>query len=117
MKDNLLAIADAFGNAPLSAVMRDALARPLPGGAGPSEALKFFGDKIEEVQAVIAPTIVAIDEMLPGFRQWLDTSGYGDDRFMITALVQLTACLEKLGKPVDNRRRIPKGIDRPVVLQ
>jgi hypothetical protein len=117
MKDNLLTLADAFGNAPLSAVMRDALTRPLPGGAGASEALKFFGDKIEEVQAIIAPTILAVDEMLPGFRTWLNTSGYGDDRYMIVALMQLTACLQKLGKPVDNRRKIPKGIDRPVVLQ
>jgi hypothetical protein len=36
---------------------------------------------------------------------------------MITALLQLTVCLDQLGKPVDNRRKIPKGIDRPVVLQ
>lgn len=117
MKQELLAIADAFKDRELSAVMRQAFARPLPGGAGPSEALRFFGQDLGEVQLAIAPAILALDEMLPGFRAWLDASGYGDDRYMITALLQIVALLERLGAPVDNRRKIPGGIDRPVVLQ
>jgi hypothetical protein len=92
-----LRIADAFRDERISRLAHAAM--PVPHGGGAAGAIRFFGAHFEAVHALIAPTIASIDEMAPGFAAWLRSTGYGDDRHMIIALLAITNRLEKMPKP------------------
>lgn len=99
MIPQFLRVCDAFGDPRLASMARETVAKSVPHGGGSIEAMKFFGDDLTAVLFVIAPVITSLDEMIPGFRDWLETSKYGDDRFMIGTLFAIADKLEKMPKP------------------
>ena len=104
MIKDLLRVADAFGDPKVSLTMHEALRAPLPHGGGVAAAMQHFGDQLEIVLRRIAPTVAAVDEMLPGFTAWLAETGFGDDRFMLDALLSLTDRLDRMPAPLRFQR-------------
>lgn len=83
-----------------------------PIGGGFEGAKKHFGASLEAMLALSAPVVTAIDGMLFGFKTWLDVSRFGDDRFMIEALVEIADHLAKFSKPASARSR-PAALGPP----
>lgn len=102
MIPELIHIADAF-NPRIGALMRRALEDRKPQGI--AVAMKQFGKDLPSVCKRCEPTVEAIDQMVSGFKVWLDTSGYGDDRRMIAALLAITDRLD--GMPTPYRPPVP----------
>jgi hypothetical protein len=96
---DFLRVCDAFRDPRLSSMAREAVYKTVPHGGGSIEAMKFYGDNLTAVLLVIAPVITSLDEMIPGFRNWLETSGYGDDRYMLGTLFAIADKLEQMPKP------------------
>lgn len=100
---DLLIIADAFKDPVISRKMRQAVEPPLPHGGGPAATVKFFGKDLGVVLQMCGPAIAAIDEMVPGFRGWLETTGFIEDRLMLGALFAIVNRLEAMPKPRKKR--------------
>jgi hypothetical protein len=111
MRPELLIVAQAFGPK-VFGLMRDALQGAEPRGGGIEETRKFFGENFEAACYVCAPVVVAIDNMVPGFKDWLEVTGYGDDRLMMVACLEIANALARRSKPADARSR-PDGIPLP----
>ena len=110
---DLQILADALGPK-IGRMMRLALSGgEKPIGGGVAEAMKYFGDNLTVVLKLIAPAIEAIDDMLPGFRLWLDATGYGDDRFMLKTLQEIVNALERMPKLLSKPRLKPAQFARP----
>jgi hypothetical protein len=105
---DLVIIADACGT---GASMRDALEGG-PHGGGVEGAMRYFGDGYDAACIVVAPVAVAINRMLPGFRDWLETTRYGDDRYMMVACMEIGNYLAQYRRPTDARMR-PDWIPPP----
>lgn len=81
----LTAAADAAGfKARL--LMASAIERGAPRDHGRA-ARAYFGRELETVLALISPLLTAMNKGIPGFNEWLDRTGYGDDVLMIRALL------------------------------
>ncbi len=79
-----------------------------PRGGGPDELLRHFGKDHEAAMAVATPVAVALDGMIPGFKDWLNHSGFGDDKLMILTLLSIANYLARFPKPKDARTRPAK---------
>lgn len=108
---DLIIIADACG---AGSSMRAALEGG-PHGGGTEEAMRYFGDGWEAACAVVAPVVVAINRMVPGFRDWLEQTRYGDDRYMMVACMEIANHLANYRRPSDARMR-PDWIPPPRYL-
>jgi hypothetical protein len=105
---DLITVADACGT---GASMREALEGG-PHGGGIEETMRFFGDGYEAARVVCAPVVVAINRMVPGFREWLETTRYGDDRYMMVACMEIGNHLANYRRPANERMR-PDRIPPP----
>jgi hypothetical protein len=85
--------------------MRRALESGSPHGGGADEIKRFFGAELEGVLRLTATVVAAVDEMVPGFVDWLNHSGYGDDKFMVLALVDIAEGLATYRRPSNERQR------------
>jgi hypothetical protein len=106
----LTMIVDCFGDRELSAEVREATCRGVPHGGGKVVAFQYFGPHLETTLRAVAPVIMSLDEMVPGFRDWIETSGYGDDRYMLTLLHKIANRLENMPKP-GRRELLRRGIE------
>ena len=109
MIGDVIAIADAFKDPRIARKMRHALTPPHPHGGGPNATVKFFGKDLGIVLQMCRPAIAAIDEMVPGFCAWLETTRYIEDRFMLEALFAIVNKLEAMPKPGRRRPLIVAG--------
>ena len=80
----------------------------VPRGGGPDELLRHFGKDHEAAMAVATPVAVALDGMIPGFKDWLCHTGFGDDKLMVLTLLSIANYLAKFPKPKDARTRPAK---------
>src|SRR6266852_3501673 len=112
----LARIADAMGEVvPGSSIpekMRLALQDGRPRGGGFEGAKLKFGVEFEAMAHLAAPVVTAVDGMLPGFQLWLEVTRFGDDHFMISAMVEIANKLTGMKKPSDARQR-PNTIRLP----
>jgi hypothetical protein len=111
MRPDLMTLAASFGPR-IEGLMKEALQSGDPRGGGIEETRKFFGQNFEAACYVVAPVVVAIDNMVPGFKDWLEVTGYGDDRYMMVACLEIANALARRRKPADARSR-PDGIPLP----
>jgi hypothetical protein len=51
------------------------------------EAKRYFGDETDTVLELVRPLVIQLNAGMPGFNEWLDRTGYGDDVDMIRALL------------------------------
>jgi hypothetical protein len=61
-----------------------------PSKRGAAEAQAWYGDKLPAILRLLDPMIIALNNGIPGFSEWLDRTGYGNDCTMIRALVAWT---------------------------
>jgi hypothetical protein len=61
-----------------------------PSKRGAAEAQAWYGDKLPAICKLLDPMIVALNNGIPGFSEWLDRTRYGNDLTMIRALVAWT---------------------------
>ena len=111
MVPELIRIGDAMGGK-ISLLMRAALEKGEPYGGGLEEAIKYFGQHFEAVLALSAPVAVALDEMVPGFRVWIEKTKFQEDKFMLMALVEIANYLAQYRRPSDARIR-PDSLPPP----
>lgn len=90
----LIEYANEFGN-PVADLVRTALDQGTPMGGGADEAVRYFGKSIAEIGYITAPLVTALSGMIDGFVEWLELTGFGDDRFLIKAFI---VWAEVLGK-------------------
>jgi hypothetical protein len=85
MRHALRAAAQAAGSK-ARMLMENALGRPAlrDGGCG---AQAYFGGEIDTVLELVRPLVIQLNAGMPGFNEWLDRTGYGDDVDMIRALL------------------------------
>jgi hypothetical protein len=83
-----------------------------PHGGGVEAAMRHFGKEFDAVRVVVAPVVVAINRMVPGFRDWLEETRYGDDLYMMRALMDIANYLGRYRRPADARMR-PDWIPPP----
>lgn len=69
--------------------MRKALSNG-PSKNGAADAQAWYGDKLPAILKLCDPIIIAMNNGIPGFSEWLDQTGYGNDCTMIRALVAWT---------------------------
>lgn len=81
----LTAAADSAG-VKARLLMANALDRLPPYDQGLA-AKNYFGRELETVLALTGPLLTAMNAGIPGFNEWLDRTGYGDDVLMIRALL------------------------------
>jgi hypothetical protein len=82
-------MAAAKGAGPKAAVlMTHALANG-PSKEGLPEAVRYFGSeqKLQQVIKLMDPMMFALNGGMPGFSEWLDRTGFGNDCTMIRALL------------------------------
>lgn len=101
---DLVALAGAAGEAS-GRLMREALEGGVPHSGGKDEAARYFGEHYVAVSRVCAPVVIAIDGMIPGFSDWLNHTGFGDDKLMLLALMEMASSLAKYRRPSDARMR------------
>lgn len=77
-----------------------------PSRNGVAESKAFFGDDLPLVLKLLDPTIIALNQGMPGFSQWLDRTGYSNDVTMIRALY---AWIEHQDK-IDAGERLRHGL-------
>lgn len=58
-----------------------------PDRKGAAEAIRYFGNDLETKLAMTAPIIDGLEVTIPGFKKWLELTGYGNDRRMIQGFV------------------------------
>lgn len=58
-----------------------------PSSGGAEEASRWFGESLPEVIDALSPMIIALNNGMPGFSEWLDRTGYGNDLTMMRALL------------------------------
>jgi hypothetical protein len=61
-----------------------------PSKRGAAEAQAWYGDRLPAICKLLDPMIVALNNGIPGFSEWLERTGYGNDLTMIRALVAWT---------------------------
>jgi hypothetical protein len=68
-------------------LIRNALeAGPSRGGA--EESIKYFGDKLDLKLKLTAEIVDALEISAPGFKKWLQLTGFGNDKMMIRGFVE-----------------------------
>jgi hypothetical protein len=115
MESDLLKIADSVADETgghQGDSMRTALSGGAPRAGGAVEIKRFFGDELEGVLRLCATVVAAIDGMVPGFVDWLNHTGYGDDKLMVLALIDIAEGLATYRRPSGERRR-PDSIAPP----
>lgn len=66
--------------------LRNSLANgPSRGGYG--ESARHFGKEFDVKLKLTAPIVEACEISLPGFRRWLNATGFGNDKTMIKAFI------------------------------
>lgn len=122
MRHALTAAAQASG--PKSrALMAAALERrPKPSLAARAESDRFFGGRTKLMAAMhgMAPMIYSLEAGMPGFSDWLNRSGYGDDLLMIRALlawIEEDPDLCKVAVTGQDQLRELAAMDRPADTQ
>ena len=58
-----------------------------PSRGGGAEAMAFFGSEIDVKLKLTAPLIDGIEINAPGFKKWLQATGFGNDLRMIRGFV------------------------------
>jgi hypothetical protein len=112
--ERLVEISDALGE-PAAGKMRDALSIRVPRNGAREETIRYFGQNFQAMCAVCRPVLVALDDMVPGFRHWLETTGFGDDRDFLLAIHAMANHLARMKRPSDARMR-PDHIPLPRFL-
>jgi hypothetical protein len=112
--ERLVEISDALGE-PAAGRMRDALSIGVPRNGAREETIQYFGENFQAICAVCRPVFVALDGMVPNFRNWMETTGFGDDRDFLLAIYAMANQLAKLKRPSDARMR-PDNIPPPRFL-
>lgn len=85
----VLTHASRFAGVKGERLMRKALTDG-PSKRGKAETQAWYGDRLPAICKLLDPMIVALNNGIPGFSEWLDRSGYGNDCTMIRALVAWT---------------------------
>ncbi len=106
------AFADTMPGSDIAEKMRLALQDGRPRGGGVEGARLRFGTDFDAMAHLAAPMVQALDEMIPDFALWLELTRFGDDHFMIAALVAMAGRLTGMNKPSDARQR-PDHIPLP----
>jgi hypothetical protein len=82
----LLEAVRTLGGATAAFHIRNALDNgPRPGGA--LEAMKYFGAELDVKLALTAQIVDALEISVPGFKKWLNLTGFGNDKTMIKGFV------------------------------
>lgn len=86
-------------------LMESVLGRRALGDRGMA-AQAYFGTEIDSALELVRPLIIQLNSGMPGFNEWLDRTGYGDDVDMIRALL---AWCEHNPMVADVARRLQHG--------
>jgi hypothetical protein len=58
-----------------------------PSRGGATEAMKYFGSELDLKLALTAEIVDALEISVPGFKKWLNLTGFGNDKTMIKGFV------------------------------
>ncbi len=58
-----------------------------PSSGGVKEAMEYFGDELDLKLKLTAGVVDGIEVSLPGFKKWLELTGFGNDKTMIRGFV------------------------------
>lgn len=79
------AVASRGGNRARRLIARALQDNPSRGGV--AESVRFFGDGLQEKLAVTAQIVDGLEITTPGFKRWLELTGFGNDVTMIRGFV------------------------------
>lgn len=66
-----------------------------PSYRGAAETMEYFGARMQEVMVLTAPIVDTLEVAMPGFKAWLEISGFGNDKTMFKGFVKWAEHREK----------------------
>jgi hypothetical protein len=88
-------------NAAASFHIRNALANG-PSRGGVDESIKYFGADLNIKLALTAEIVDALEISAPGFKKWLELTGFANDKTMIRGFVEWAEFKNGRGKVMTN---------------
>jgi hypothetical protein len=73
-----------------------------PSRGGAAESIKFFGNELDVKLALTAEIVDALEISAPGFKKWLELTGFGNDKTMICGFVEWAEFKNGRGKVMTN---------------
>lgn len=66
-----------------------------PSLKGAAETMEYFGSRLDEVMTLTAPIVDTLEVAMPGFKRWLEITGFGNDKTMFKGFVKWAENREK----------------------
>lgn len=66
-----------------------------PSRQGAAETMAYFGERMKEVMVLTAPIVDTLEVAMPGFKRWLEVTGFGNDKTMFKGFVKWAENREK----------------------
>jgi hypothetical protein len=73
-----------------------------PSRGGVDESITFFGDELSVKLALTAEIVDALEISVPGFKKWLELTGFANDKTMIRGFVEWAEFKNGRGKVMTN---------------
>ena len=77
-----------------------------PSRGGAAEAMQFFGAELDVKLHLTAEIVDALEISAPGFKKWLQLTGFGNDKTMIRGFVEWAEFKKGWGKVMTNLAEI-----------
>jgi hypothetical protein len=77
-----------------------------PSRGGADESIKFFGAELDVKLALTAEIVDALEISAPGFKKWLELTGFANDKTMIRGFVEWAEFKNGRGKVMTNLAEI-----------
>lgn len=77
-----------------------------PSRGGAAEAMQFFGTELDLKLALTAEIVDALEISAPGFKKWLQLTGFGNEKTMIRGFVEWAEYKNGRGKVMTNLAEI-----------
>ena len=74
-----------------------------PSAGGAAEAMKYFGAELDIKLKISAGVVDGVEVSLPGFKKWLEMTGFGNDKTMIRGFVawaEFVACKPRVDSAI-----------------
>jgi len=73
-----------------------------PSRGGAAESIKFFGSELDVKLHLTAEIVDALEVSAPGFKKWMELTGFGNDKTMIRGFVEWAEFRNGRGKVMTN---------------
>jgi hypothetical protein len=103
--DALLALTRPLGGN-VQTLMRFALESGAPRDRDAHESVRYFGPELPLIVKMLGSLVVALDEVIPDFKQWMVLTRFGNDKDFILALLAIDRALATLPKLRGKDRRM-----------